>query len=759
MDYRKECRDALDIFEDYLRAFVCDKMSENFGNKWWRTQVPGLIRKNCSDRLKVEQSKRFPRLAITEPIHYTNLGEIKDVICRKDNFEQVFKPFFGQVTVFSAKIEELIAFRNPASHVRPVFGSEQYEAVIVNCRSVFDAMEVAYPSQFDSWIGREDRLPKNEEEVEEVEVEGFVIVPKCHDNLPRPDYTTFFGRDFERKDILDHLNHPRAWITMIDGIGGVGKTALALNCAEHVRDASLKGESDFEYIIWASAKTDKLTPSGIYQVEPTFTDLSSLARTVLSITGFEDDETENAVTLAKDILSAAKVLLVLDNLETVTDPELYEFLQEIPSPSKVLATTRTRIEGSHKNLRLNVLPHEDALEMIRQLASELDSTELVSVSNKVLAGLIERVGGIPLALRLAAGRIATGLPLASFLDKLETGDAQTDLLEFCFSESWSSLEDESQATLIAIVVCSGEPSEVELRQVTGIPEMRLNDAIGTLIRRGFVNRVYDRNGETYRYSLLPLTADFVEQQSTQYPVLVSQLRDSHSSYLVEKGRFEEALKQASYPAFGSGTMPEAERLSHILVESAFRAYQEGNYERAVSQLENAQRYRDTAHLNHTWGVIERDEGAFGTARAKFRRSVQLDRSRLPTWRSWGRMEQRLQNWREAINCYREATQLPGSDPRDFHGLGVCLSRIVREAPPPDRKDLLAQAEQALRKGFYRNPFGYRETHHNVVNAHALALSLLRLGRTEEALSECQYGLSLEPNNERLINLRLSLTKN
>ena len=63
---------------------------------------------------------------------------------------------------------------------------------------------------------------------------------------------------------------------------------------------------------------------------------------------------------------------------------------------------------------------------------------------------------------------------------------------------------------------------------------------------------------------------------------------------------------------------------------------------------------------------------------KFRKSLELDGSRLPTWRSWGKMEQRLGNWQRAVECFSQATQLPGSDPQDFHGLGVCLSRLAKQ---------------------------------------------------------------------------------
>ena len=759
MDYTKACQEALDLFEELLRIFVCDNLTQKFGKNWWKTNVPGSIIGECQKRLDKEQSHRFPRLPVSEPIHYTNLGEVKDIICRQDNFKQVFKRFFGTPENIATKIEELIAFRNPAAHNRPVLGSEQYEAVIVTGRSIFDAMEVTRPPLFDLWSNQYDETTNTDDEVESLTSEDFVKGPKCHDNLPRPDYSTFFGRDNERQEILEHLDHPRAWITIIDGIGGVGKTALALNCAENTRDASLSGAADFENVIWASAKTEKLTPTGISQVQPSFTDLRSLIKTIFDVAGFRDYETNDDVALAKEILAISKTLLVLDNLETVSDPEVYAFLQDIPTPSKVLATTRTRIESSHRNLRLTALPRQDALDMIRQLASELDSSELAQAKDDALDGLIERVGGIPLAIRLAVGRIATGLPLAAYLDKLDTGAAQHDLLEFCFSESWDSLDDESRSTLLATVLFSEAPSQVELRRVTEIPEIRLNDAIGTLIRRAFLNSSYDKGGETYRYSLLPLTTDFIQQKADQDSELKSQLQDKYNSYLLEKGRFEEALGQITHLVTDSKSIPEAERLSNMLVESAFRAYQGGNYTEAKSRLENAKSYGDTAYLNHTWGVIERDEGAFGTARDRFRQSVKIDETRLPTWRSWGRMEQRLGNWQNAVDCFSEASKLPRSDPQDFHGLGVCLSRLAsKSGGRGEQLELLTQAERALRRGFYRNPLGYRESHHNVVNCHSLALTLRGLDRIDEALIQCRNGLRSEPGNYRLVDLQLSLNK-
>ena len=88
MDYKKECQNALDIFEQSIRVFVTDKMLESFGDSWWKRNVPGSIVNACNDRIIKEQSRRFPIFPASEPINYTNLGELKDVICRKRQLRQ-----------------------------------------------------------------------------------------------------------------------------------------------------------------------------------------------------------------------------------------------------------------------------------------------------------------------------------------------------------------------------------------------------------------------------------------------------------------------------------------------------------------------------------------------------------------------------------------------------------------------------------------------------------------------------------------------
>src|SRR5260370_13275025 len=104
-------------------------------------------------------------------------------------------------------------------------------------------------------------------------------------NLPQRPYTHFVGREAELHKLTQlMLPYPqsRHFLVTLDGIGGVGKSALALELAYHYRDSysTLSTEERFEAIVWISAKRTLLTPSGIQQRQQTFNTLTDLYREI-----------------------------------------------------------------------------------------------------------------------------------------------------------------------------------------------------------------------------------------------------------------------------------------------------------------------------------------------------------------------------------------------------------------------------------------------------------------------------------------------
>jgi tetratricopeptide (TPR) repeat protein len=65
---------------------------------------------------------------------------------------------------------------------------------------------------------------------------AFPVPPQVYHNLPQPDYGTFVGREQEQAQIHRLLSpESRHFLVTIDGIGGIGKSALALGYCEKAR--------------------------------------------------------------------------------------------------------------------------------------------------------------------------------------------------------------------------------------------------------------------------------------------------------------------------------------------------------------------------------------------------------------------------------------------------------------------------------------------------------------------------------------------
>ncbi len=135
-------------------------------------------------------------------------------------------------------------------------------------------------------------------------------------NLPRPDFETFIGRKSLIAEVIENLTNSRAWIVSADGVGGVGKTALALYCAYKCWE-----RHDFELIVWISAKSTRLTLTGVDQVVPSLTSLENLLDEIVRIVFPElmTSGVEKKIDEVNYILKNTKALLVVDNLETVSE--------------------------------------------------------------------------------------------------------------------------------------------------------------------------------------------------------------------------------------------------------------------------------------------------------------------------------------------------------------------------------------------------------------------------------------------------------
>ncbi len=329
------------------------------------------------------------------------------------------------------------------------------------------------------------------------------------DNLPR--YTdVFVGRQQEIKRCLEALSpDDRGWGVTIDGIGGMGKTALALEVAHLAREQAL-----FDAYLFASAKTTWLSAEGVRQETLTLSSLDSFCREFAKGLGQTEIVNMNDATARRqallDALRGRRALLIWDNLETLNTEEremIAEFLRKLPTPNKAIATSRRRTGESALTIRLDRLSETDARELMQakarlypRLAQELKATR-----PEILTAVYNAAGGNPLALDWTLGQVAyKGCSISTALERLRNAPDSADLYGFLFADTAGDLSDNDRTVLSALAIFRTPATTVALADATGLVVREIRVSVDKLVTLSLVN---DLEGE--RFGLHPLTRTYV----------------------------------------------------------------------------------------------------------------------------------------------------------------------------------------------------------------------------------------------------------
>jgi nucleoside phosphorylase/tetratricopeptide (TPR) repeat protein len=331
-------------------------------------------------------------------------------------------------------------------------------------------------------------------------------------SLPSQPY--FFGRERELAAITEAISpEARTWGALIDGPGGIGKTALAVR-AGHIAPAE-----DFDRKIFLSAKVRELTPAGEQKLEdfmlPNYMALlTELGRELgeEDIGKIEPNVRANEVRRA---LAGVRALIIIDNVETFEDSErvrLYQFLSRLPASCKAIVTSRRRADIDARVVRLVRLERKDALDLIGELAT--NSRFLQKATEQEREKLYEITNGNPLLIKWAAGQLGrdgsqcrTIADAYAFLASAPR-DNVNDPLEYIFGDLLETFSESETAVLSALVHFT-QPAHVRwIADVAGIAEPAALTALEDLTDRALL--VVDEGARAF--FLPPLAATFLRRK-------------------------------------------------------------------------------------------------------------------------------------------------------------------------------------------------------------------------------------------------------
>lgn len=347
--------------------------------------------------------------------------------------------------------------------------------------------------------------------------------------LPTPS-SRFIGRRRELTALLRQLNNPDCRLLSIVGLGGMGKTRLALEAAHQLSPSMANGAG------WVAL-------AGLSQPQQL---VSSIAGAIgLNFSGPLDPQTQ-----LTNYLRPKEILLVLDNFEHLLEAGLLleELLQAAPK-LKLLVTSRSALELSSEWLfDLEGLPYPppntpqdlDGFDAVRLFISRAERLwqhfVLTPTTLEAIAELCRRVEGMPLALELAATWVR-GISVSELLEQLSQSLATLQShhsdwperhrnLQAILEYTWQQLSPLEQHTLARLSVFRGG---FTLEAAQSIAEAQL----GLLMR--LINQALLRRSESGRYDMHELVRQFAAQKLQELS-LTPPPQNPHAHFFAQLGQ-------------------------------------------------------------------------------------------------------------------------------------------------------------------------------------------------------------------------------
>jgi predicted ATPase len=339
----------------------------------------------------------------------------------------------------------------------------------------------------------------------------------------RPATTSFIGRESEVAELQAAVKAHR--LVTLTGVGGVGKTRLALEVAARLADEFPDGVWFFEL----AAVTDPVA-------------VPDAVAAVLGITQQPGKTVSESVAAA---LEGRLRLLVIDNCEHVLDAaaDLIEAIRAHSATVRILATSREGLGVADEQVwplsSLDVGAGTDsaAVQLFVQRAHSVAPHFTPTGEADAVVEICRRLDGIPLAIELAASRIASMSP-GEVRDRLDDrfrlligsrrGLGRHQTLRHAVAWSYDLLDNAEKSLLAQCSVFAGGFDLQSACAVAGSDDdYAILDLLDTLVRKSLL--VVDRSIGQTRFSMLETIRQFAEEQLVALGA-ATEARAAHARY-------------------------------------------------------------------------------------------------------------------------------------------------------------------------------------------------------------------------------------
>ncbi|GAB4575744.1 MAG: hypothetical protein Kow0077_28750 [Anaerolineae bacterium] len=338
--------------------------------------------------------------------------------------------------------------------------------------------------------------------------------------------SSFVGRRAELRQALEVIAAEHTRLLSIVGLGGAGKSRLALEVAHLVRPRFA---------------------DGVYWVDLTAVDgLQGFLSALAAALGYVF--TPGAGTLEDQVcayLGHKHALLVLDNVDRLGEdvtPFIVRLLRAAAN-MQIIITSRQELSLRNEHILMlrglscppdasgeDILAY-DAVQLFVQRTSSYASDFAVDGHEDAIVAICRRVDGLPLGLELAASWLRV-MPVEQIahevldlMNRYAEAPERHSSLRGMLEDTWRRLPERFRTGLMALTVFDGGFTQAAAEAVNGVSASLL----ASLVNRSLLELDFHSG----RYKMHPLIAEFAGDQLGADEVLAEQHRARHESYYVQ----------------------------------------------------------------------------------------------------------------------------------------------------------------------------------------------------------------------------------
>lgn len=596
--------------EEDLRDIVKSHISD-------KSLFPGELYNRCLNRIEKDIGAIFGDISTDEIVDYFDLGDTFQVINSNPNIFPV--NISSSIKKFTKDFEILIPIRNRVMHIRPLNFDDLAKTTEI-CNKLKMATECVWPNVAEII----DKIGKDSSFLLGLEVKNYDCQSSVSHNLPMPDFdeTGLIGRDNEIKKIKQ-LCYGSFPVISIVGEGGVGKSALALKVAyELVEDE----KPVFDAVVWVTSKTTQITVNEIKEIDGAISDSLGIIQEISVQTSGENSSFDDVI----DYLSKFRIALFIDNLETILDDNIKNFVGSLPQGSKIIITSRIGLGAFEYPVKLEGIEENYASQLLRCVAKIRGVDALTKIEENISRKYVSRMHRNPSYIKWFVSCVQTG-------NAPETVLQHSDLfLDFCMSNVYDFLSSSAQKLTSSLLCAPGLKDVAELAYLNDFNSLEVQKAIQELMATNMLSQYSKSKGASIKttYELSELSRSYLGKHHKPTQKFQKSIRDKRNKL---NSLFEQQMSRRNGNNYSMKNVKFRDKSDRIVVKmllDSFSFISSAKHNQAFSILEEAHRLApDYFEVARFMAYFHQKSGNLNDARKQYELAIVLspDTPQLHYW--------------------------------------------------------------------------------------------------------------------------------